>query len=85
VTTSERPFQSVSKSELLKLRDNTESAWRRKREEQNELTVASGSYYEEFMSQLRAIGDHLEKIEKELEHRREARLSRERGQQSRPN
>jgi hypothetical protein len=85
VTTSERPFQGFPTSELHDMRRDTEADLRRKQGEMGDLTVAHGSYYDEFMSQLKAIQDHFEKIENELKHRREARLSRERDQQSRPN
>jgi hypothetical protein len=85
VTTSERPFQGFSTSELHELRRDTERDLEKKRGEMSYLTVAHGSYYDEFMSQLKAIQDHLEKIENELKNRREARLSRERGRPSRPN
>jgi len=87
VNTPERRFRDFSTSELLGLRRDCEKDLRRKEEERSRFSNVAGEPagdFQEFLTQLRAIQDHLGEIEDELKYRRDAR-ARKRGQQARPN
>jgi hypothetical protein len=75
VSAPERPFRNFSTRELLEMRREGERNLSRKEEERSSFTYAAGEPFQEFLTQLRAIQDHLEKIENELKHRRDARGS----------